>query len=224
MPYYIGEEDPEWDAYSELEEAEKPPSQTLLKYIEPWEAKTTVASFPKTPGPEPEVPPEISYPFAPSTNRERKPGLIARLFGKKSTPPTPQAQISPEDYWESWQQRQSALCAHDMWKVSDMAAQCRALGVKRIYGRYDGGGDESFTCLYGAELNDGRKIAPDALPKGSGVDFEQLFEMAIFAILGSYDAGGFVLRGAAVVDFEACAITDEKNADIVFGDDIMQEN
>jgi hypothetical protein len=109
-----------------------------------------------------------------------------------------------------------------MWKVSNMVAQCRSSGVKRIYGRYDGGGDESFTHLYEAEMNDGRKIAPDALPKGAGVDFEQLFEMAIFAIMGSYDGGEFVLRGAAVIDFEACTITDEKNADVVFGDNISE--
>ncbi|MGO9546511.1 MAG: hypothetical protein ACLPPF_17165 [Rhodomicrobium sp.] len=224
MPYYVGAGEPQWDEYCELEEGRQLPPQTLLKYVEPWEAKTTVVSFSETPGREPEVPPEIPYPFAPSGNREHKPGLMARLLGRKSTPMAPQVQISPKEYWESWRQRQSALCAHEMWKVSKMAAQCRTLSVKRIYGRYDGGGDESFTYLFGAEMNDGRKVAPDALPKGSGVDFEQLFETAIFAIMGSYDAGEFVLRGAAIVDFAACTVTDERNADVVFGGNTMLED
>lgn len=73
-------------------------------------------------------------------------------------------------------------------------------------------------------MNDGRKVSPDALPKGAGVDFEQLFEMAIFAIMGGYDAGEFILRGAAVIDIDACTITDEKNVDVVLGDNINSEN
>src|SRR5208282_3498147 len=102
MPYYVGAGEPEWDEYCELEEGGQQPPQTLLKYIEPWEAKTTVVSFSGTPGPEPEVPPEVSSPFAPSGSAERKPGLIARLLGRRRTPLAPPAQISPQDYWESW--------------------------------------------------------------------------------------------------------------------------
>jgi hypothetical protein len=84
MPYYIGAGEPEWDNYIELlEEDSERPLRTLLKYIEPWEAKTMAVSFPATPGPEPVVPPELPYPYAPIESRERKPGLIARLFGKK---------------------------------------------------------------------------------------------------------------------------------------------
>jgi hypothetical protein len=44
---------------------------------------------------------------------------------------------------------------------------------------------------------------------------------AVSALLGSFDAGEFVLRGAVIIDFHACTITDEKDADIVFGDKVV---
>jgi hypothetical protein len=51
-----------------------------------------------------------------------------------------------------------------------------------------------------------------------GIDCEQLIENAAFALMGTYDAGEFVLRGALVIDFDACTITDEGDADVVFGE------
>jgi hypothetical protein len=36
--------------------------------------------------------------------------------------------------------------------------------------------------------------------------------------MGRFDAGEFMLRGALIIDFEACTITDEQNPDVVFSD------
>jgi hypothetical protein len=58
MPYYFGEGDPAWDDYIEQSEAEimagLPPPPTPREHfasVEPWEAKTSVVHFPRTPLP-----------------------------------------------------------------------------------------------------------------------------------------------------------------------------
>src|SRR5262249_7295484 len=95
----------------------------------------------------------------------------------------------------------------------------RAAGVKRIFGSYDGGGDESFTHLHGVEMSDSRVIAAEELSnEAEAVRYQELVENAASALMGSYDAGEVVLRGALIIDFDACTITDEKNQDVVFGD------
>jgi hypothetical protein len=109
--------------------------------------------------------------------------------------------------------------AHALWKVSGLTAKCRALGVKRIFGSYDGGNDESFTSYHSIELSDSRLLTEELLRKlAEDVDCEQLVEDAVAALMGSYGAGPFVLHGAVVIDFEACTITDEKDVNVVFGD------
>jgi hypothetical protein len=218
MPYYVGEGDPGWDEYCAWDETGKPgdPPASLMRYIEPWEAKTATVSFPETPGPEPEIPPRPRYPFQVA----RKPGLFAPLFGRKAAPAAGTPQLSPEQYWENHVERLEAACAHALWKVSATAAGCRALGVKRIYASYDGGGGESFINFDAAEMNDGRMAGRPALQKeGGSIDFDQLAEDAVFAIMGNFDEGQFTLRGAAVIDFEACTITDEKDERVVFRDE-----
>jgi hypothetical protein len=123
---------------------------------------------------------------------------------------------------EDFEKMQDALSAHALWKVSGMTAKCRALGVKRVFGSYDGGGDESFTHLHGVEMSDGRVIEPNVLrQEAHGVGYDQLIENAASALLGRFDAGEFVLRGAVIIHFDACTITDEKNADVVFGDKVV---
>ena len=100
-----------------------------------------------------------------------------------------------------------------------MTAPCRAAGVKLVFGSYDGGNDESFTHLHGAAMNDGRMIEPEELRKISGAaNYDGLVDDAVTALMGSFDAGPFFLRGAVIIDFDACTITDEKNAGVVFGD------
>jgi hypothetical protein len=106
---------------------------------------------------------------------------------------------------------------HALWKVSGMAATCRAMGVKRVFGSYDGGGDESFTYLLGVEMSDGRMI-PAAL-HDEAEDTAQLVESAVFALMDeSFGIGPLTLQGVVIIDVDACTITDEKNADVVLGD------
>jgi hypothetical protein len=114
--------------------------------------------------------------------------------------------------------------AHALWRVSRLTAPCRALRVRRVFGAYDGGGDESFTYFRGVEMSDGRVITAESLREEvRGIDREQLVENAAAALMGSFDVGEFVLHGVLIIDFDACTITDEKNPDIVFGDKMPWE-
>lgn len=137
-------------------------------------------------------------------------------------PEVPQRAASVEELLDSFDKREKAARAHALWKISGITSQYRALGVKRVFGSYDGGGDEGFTHLHGIQMSDGRVIGADALrTKEKGVDYEQLVEDAVSGLLGRFDAGEFVLRGAVIIDFDACTITDEKDADVVFGDKVV---
>jgi hypothetical protein len=189
MPYYVGEDMPEWEQY--IEESEETgssgPPVSCFKYIEPWQADATVLQFPATPGLEPELPQRVAY--------------------------------SPENWLENYRKAEKAAAAHALWKVSGLTATCRALGVKRVFGSYDGGGDESFTYYHGLETSDGRLITEELLRKiAKDIDCPALVEDAVSALMGTFDAGAFILHGAVIIDFEACTITDEKDAGVVFGD------
>jgi hypothetical protein len=217
MPYFIGAGTPEWDELphpetlsetqqSEIERFNAP--ILSFTYVEPWQAGTTVLRFPDVPGAEPEIPPQPVY--RPPPRRS----FFARLFSRQ--PQTPQP--PPEQFAENYRKRQEAVCAHSLWKISRMTAACRAAGVKRVFGRYDGGNDESFTHFQGVEMSDGRVIEADELGKMSpAVDYQALVDDAVSAFMGSYGAGEFFLYGAVVIDFDTCTLTDEKNEDVVFG-------
>jgi hypothetical protein len=219
MPYYVGAGEPEWDEYlaqSETDWVSEPVS--LFKYVEPWQAETTVLRFDEAPGAEPEAPHDTAY-RQPYTPRR---GFFARLLGKQATSVAQTPQPSPEQLFENFKKRQRAASARALWKVSGMVAACRMGGVKRVFGSYDGGGDESFTHLHGAEMADRRVIGPDELRKTvQAVDYDELVGQAVSALMGRFDAGEFVLRGAVIIDFDTCTITDEKNADVVFGDKVV---
>jgi len=188
MPYYLGAGEPEWDEYMEIiDDLPGDPPTTMFKYVEPWLAKTTVLHFPETPGPRPE--------------------------GKNAEPAS--QQLSPEQLIERWQKEQEAASELALWKVSSMTAKCRAAGVKRVFGGYDGGGDESFSHFRGIEMNDGRVISTFG-EETAAINGYELVGNAAFALLGRHDAGEFLLRGAVVIDFDACTITDEKDIDVVF--------
>jgi hypothetical protein len=218
MPYYIDEEMPGWgryQAYGLEEPGSGEPPASLFEYIEPWQANTTVLSFPDTPGPEPEIPQRAAYSPPPA----RKPGFFARLFGQKIAPAVETSRLSREQLLEDLRKEEKAACAHALWKVSRLTSACRALGVKRVFGSYDGGGDESFTHYHGIEMRDSRVISEELLRKlAKDVDCHQLVEDAVSALMGSYGAGEFRLQGAVIIDFDACTVTDEKDADVVFGD------
>jgi hypothetical protein len=162
MPYYVGAGEPEWDEYlaqSETNWANEPVS--LFKYVEPWQAETTVLRFAETPGVKPEAPKDTAY-RRPTTPRR---GLFARLFGNRAAPVAVPPRPSPEQLLEDFRRRQQAASAHALWKLSGATAASRMGDVKRVFASYDGGGDENFTHLHGAEANDGRVIEPDELRK-----------------------------------------------------------
>ncbi|WP_298882568.1 hypothetical protein [uncultured Bradyrhizobium sp.] len=216
MPYLVGEGSPEWDLYLEQAESEgiEAPAISAFEYVEPWRAKTSVLSFPDTPGPEPIIP---AQPQSPYVGRPVAPqGFFARLFGRRPTL-APAPQPSPEQ-WQDWrskfEEREDASAKHALWQISGLVAKFRAAGVKRVIGAYDGGGDESFTHFRSVEMNDGRVISEVG---NGGLDYSALIDEAASAIMGRFDAGEFMLRGVLTIDFDACTITDEKNADVVFG-------
>jgi len=193
MPYYVGVGDPEWDEYMKMvEDGDAEPPISLFKYVEPWAANTTVLQFPETPGPQPQ---------------------------DKNADPDPQ--LSPPQQWRArFDNEQKFASDLALWKLSSMTAKCRASGVRRVFGDYDGGGDESFTHFRGIEMSDGRRLISAELIRGEtrGIDCDQLIRDSTSALMGRhFDAGEFVLRGAVVIDFDACTITDERDVDVVFG-------
>ncbi len=222
MPYYVGAGTPEWDEYMDRAEFDVggPPPPSLFAYVEPWVVDTTVLAFPEAPGPEPEVPRRAAYGPSPAP----KPGFFARLLGQTAAPVEETRQPTPEQLLESFKAVEKAAAARALWKVSGLTASCRALGVRRVFGSYDGGGDESFTYFRAVEMSDGRVIAAEPFRNEAGrIDCDQLIENAAAALMGSFDAGEFVLHGVLTIDFDACTITDEKNADVVFGDKMPWE-
>ena len=217
MPYYIGADMPEWKEYVAKVDIENPadPTKTLFTYIEPLATNTTVVGFPGVPGPEPETYREAASYFIAAPKR----GFFARLLGRRPKPTPKPTALELEQRLERQRKLEKAAIAHALWKVSCHTAKCRALDVKRIFGAYDGGFDESFTHLHAVEMNDGRKNFDVIGLKSIGVDFEQVVEDATYAVMGTFGAGEFMLRGAIIIDFDACTITDEKDFDMVFHDD-----
>ncbi len=219
MPYYFDEEDAEyWDKVEADPTYEVP--ESMFKYVEPWQANATVLSFSETPGAEPELPQRAAYHQPPGSRS----GFFARLFGRQAAPAPETPQLSPEQMLENYTKEQQAARAHALWKISRLTASCRAQGVKRVFGSYDGGGDESFTYFKGIEMSHGRLIPADLLGREArGIDCDQLVEDAAYVLMGRFDAGNFQLHGALTIDFDACTITDEKNTDVVFGDKMPWE-
>jgi hypothetical protein len=221
MPYFFDEEDETYwpDEYRKRFEADdwdfKVP-KSLFKYVEPWQARTTVLSFSETPGPEPRIPERIPYPR--DVTPARSQGFLARLFGTKPAP-AETLQPSREQWLENFRKIEDATCVHALWKVARMTVPCRVLGVKRVFGSFDGGGDESFTHFLAIETRDGRVVAAGELQSEvRGIDCDQLVDDAAQALMGGFDAGSFKLHGMLTIDFDACTVTDERNADVVFGE------
>jgi hypothetical protein len=200
---------PEWDEGWDTESGDPP--ESLFAYVEPWVANTTVLAFPETPGPEPETPQRAAFYDPP---RAPKPGFVARLFGKKAPPEMPPR--SPEQFAEDYTKMQKAIAAHALWTVSVLAARCRALGLRRVFGIYDGGGDESFTDFRGIEMNDGRVITaaelgiPDTALRRDTMLQDGLFSharaevqrsdaLAASALVSVEDAGQLVESAAAAL-------------------------
>jgi hypothetical protein len=136
------------------------------------------------------------------------------VFPFPATPgPEPEVPRSAEAGFVEYEK---AVSAHALWQVSELTATCRALGVRRVFGKYDGGGDEGFTHVLGIEMRDGRMISKAFLrAEAADVPCDEVVENAVAALMGIFDAGEFRLFGAVTIDFDACTITDEKNRDVV---------
>jgi hypothetical protein len=213
MPYYIGEDMPEWEKHYASDEGDNGGEldKSLYKYILPENANATIVHFSDDPGLRPgPVPDELYYPPP-----AQKIGFFARLFGKKPEPEIPAP--TQEQIWENYQQRAKATAAHALWEFNNATKARRDMGIKRVIGSYDGGNDESFTNFQSVELNDGSRFGPANLPAHLKVEtFQAIIDQAVDILMGSYGEGPFDLRGAVTVDFETCTITDEKDRDIVF--------
>jgi hypothetical protein len=207
---------PAWRSYQdriEKELLENPsrslsPPLTLFEYVAPWRAKATVLRFPETPGPRPASRPAPLLLAGPA----RTPGVMARLFGRAAP-----AVAAPERARARRDDAAEATAALALWEVASVAAHCRRLGYVRAFGRYDGDGDGQFTSCEAIVARDGARLEGPALrPDSAGVDGGRLVEQAVAALMGRFDAGPFLLRGAVGIDFDACTITDEQDPDIVF--------
>ncbi len=217
MPYFCDETSPEFQAMAEREDFRDTP-RSLYEYVTPWEIQGSVISFPATPGIEPTIPDRVEYP---ATRAVAKRGFLARLFGGGRPPISQVPTVTPEQQQEwlaNFQAREKAFSEHALWKLSAMVAQFRAAGVRRVFGSYDGGGDESFTYFHYVEMKDGRQIDRSDLDENELdlVGLEALIEQATTALMGSYGAGEFSLFGALTIDVDACTITDEKDVATVF--------
>lgn len=180
----------------------------------------------------PEPPPseKVSFP---------RPSLWDRLRGRRP---------APEQMRQAW----AALNVEQMAKAAFVRQRLlatsvpalRELGVRQLYGRYDGGGDEGFSWLDHAVLADGADLDAAALVQqlaeqkfldrlvahgvkerhksssdrhqiASFVDNWLCMEFAMMLLGGSYGAGEYVMYGAFTVDLDACTVTDDRAADPV---------
>jgi hypothetical protein len=188
MPYFISAGDPNWDEYREIAADVLEPPISLFEYIKPWTANTAVLQFSDTPGPPP----------------------------KAESAGEPSRQLSTEEMVDTFQKEQKATSEDALWQISNMTAKCRANGIKRVFGGYDGGDDESFTHFRRIEMSDGRVISGQSIDGTLAEDCEGLVANATAALMGRFGAGEFALYGAVVIDFDACTITDETDIDVVF--------
>jgi hypothetical protein len=78
-------------------------------------------------------------------------------------PPPPPAEPAPErGKWPLSAEERVRLRKWDEWRRQEAFALAvlalRKAGVRRLYCRYDGGNDEGFSRLYGAEMTDGTRL------------------------------------------------------------------
>jgi hypothetical protein len=228
MPYYFGEGDPGWEAYIEESEgrflADLPAVRPLdnFKFVDPWQAKTTILKFPKVPGSPPEPIYIAGFRKVPTKQSARKPGWLGRLFGSRSAPvPPPEWEPTgtlsePEQFALEWEKQEKSINANAIYNVSKHAQTLRELGVKRFFARYDGGNDEDFVHFIGVEMTNGQKLARDEAKFPS---VEAIANSAVTALMGGgFGTGPFEVFGAITIDCEACTITDEKDTNLVFID------
>ncbi len=236
MPYYFGEDSPDWEeviTQLELQPGAATPREKFT-FIDPWQTKAALVHFPRTP----------TVPPAPPCRKS----LFERIFGgifketpaaSRASPPAPE----PEAGSDAWFDKVEALFrgASDaaLLRVAALAAALREAGVCRLLIRYDGGNDEGFTYFEAVEMADGRrltgedrtarKVVAAALRTvhGDSSDIDRFerdagsfvpFDDAAIAFLGpGFGTGPFFMFGAITIDCEACLMTDDADPVRAFG-------
>ena len=190
MPYYLGEGEPEWDEYMNMLEDSDGHTEPPISLFKYVEPWIATTTV-------------LQFPDTPGPQPE-----------ENNTDSSPQ----PPSPFESFMRERKLFADRALWNISRVTAKCRARGIKRVFGDYDGGGDESFTYFCSIEMSDGRVVPMESIrTETNGVDCEKLILDAASALMGYFDAGEFVLHGALVIDFDACTVTDEKDVNVVFG-------
>lgn len=250
MPYYFGEDSPGWDDYMERAEAEnlaRPPRDRFI-YMEPWEARTSVLRFPRTP-PTPQKTSD-SQPATPQRAAVlgRNRSLWERFFGARpqdhgaprATTPERKIEIGSDEWIANFHAEQKRKAEESLTRIAIAAAAFREAGVRRILLRYDGGNDEGFTHFEAFEMADARRltresreaqnvVAAAARTLGDGqatwafkeIGHLDLLDDAAIAFLGpGFGTGPYEMYGAITIDLEACTMTDESDASRAFPPDI----
>jgi hypothetical protein len=146
MPYYFGEGDPGWDELRGEDDDDRPPRVSQFRYLPPPDVGGT---------PDP-VHLSDQVPEPPPASRPRPapaPSLLDRMLGRR--PPAPASVRHPT--WQEQQQEQERRGQH--WLALVMQG-LREMGVRRVYGRCDGGNDEGFAWADHVELRSGERLAP----------------------------------------------------------------
>jgi hypothetical protein len=237
VPYYVGEDMPEWEAYfTNAEDVEPVFPPAAFKYIEPWAKDATVISFPTTPGPELDqpvyTPKNFSEYFAKdqayrstlavnaiSTIAQacREAGIthvIGSYQGGNDEGFTHFHAIHIKDGSRVKRpQRLSELCDVQTIKTLDLADGRSVSSSDQTFWSHFWGHNELM--VRAVTLADGRRIErPTTLP--TGIDFSELVENAVTALMGHWGAGSYELYGAVTIDIDARTISDEKDRDAVF--------
>lgn len=237
MPYYFGEGSPGWDEYMERVEAENLARGPLdrFTYVEPWEAKTSILDFSRTPRP-------ASERDSADQGSASRPGIVTRIFGSK--PPEglthqPEIKIGSPEWVANFHAEQKRKAEEALERVAVWAAAFRAAGVRQVLMRYDGGNDEGFTHFNALEMADGsrltsedaraRDIVRTAIEATGDNPFTDSFEKygylellddVAVAFLGpGFGTGPYEMYGVITIDCEACTITDEKDPGRAFPED-----
>jgi hypothetical protein len=233
MPYYFGEDMPGWDGFIADEDGGEtviPPN--VFKYVEPWAKETTVMAFPNVPGPELEKPEydrtnwndffskDQAYRSTNALNG------IAALSAKCREANVVQVIGSYQGGNDEGFTHFHGIILRDGRRIMRPVRLHEICDVQTIKtaeladgrhiefsGKYFYGADELL--VRAVTLRDGRRIErPSDLPVG--IDFDELVENAVTALMGSWGAGAYELYGAVTINIDARTITDEKDRDTVF--------
>jgi hypothetical protein len=218
MPYCFGEGDPGWDELMEGDAA-RAPKVSQFYYLTP----------PDMGGPPSPVRFSDQVP-APRGAAPAAPSLLDRLLGRR---PGAEAMLG--------QEREAERARSSQQWLALIVAALREIGVRRVYGRYDGGNDEGFAWLDHVALASGERLTPDEAARrlaatrlrerladaglwhaqwGAGekamrdVALDALVtECAVNLLGGGYGTGPFYMYGAFTVDLDACTIVDDRDAE-----------